>query len=435
MAMNNKINIITLGCSKNTVDSEQLAAQLLIGGYDVVHNSNELDFQIAIVNTCGFIKDAKEESINTILELVNAKENQLLDKIIVFGCLSERYMQDLKAELPEVDVMLGNYNCEQLLGILEQSVDLDHKYGREFIGETHYAYLKIAEGCNRNCAFCAIPLFKGKYISRPMQDILDEAKELAKRGIKEILLIAQDISYYGYDVDRNLQLPDLVSEISKIDGIEWIRLHYLYPFLFPEKIIEIIAENPKVCKYIDIPLQHISNKVLKAMNRGGTKEQTIELLDKIKTKIPDAVVRTTMLVGHPEEGDEEFDELMEFVKQQKFDRLGVFTYSEEDGTIAAKKYKDSISDKIKNKREAKLMELQSEISYELNSLKIGKKFKIIIDKKEGDIFIGRTEYDSVEVDNEVVIENEENLSIGEFYLVEIIDFDEYSLFAKIVDER
>ncbi len=428
-----KINIITLGCSKNLVDSEQFAAQARIAGYNVVHNSSDLDFQIAIVNTCGFINDAKEESINMILQLANLKENQELEKLIVFGCLTERYMDDLKAEIPEVDVFIGNYDVNALLDSLQIDFVEDKKYDRLYDSPGHYAYLKIAEGCNRKCAFCAIPGIKGKYVSRQMADILTEAKQLADDGVKEFILICQDLSYYGYDIDRKFLLPELVAELSKIEGVEWIRLHYLYPFLFPEKLIDVITNNPKVCKYIDIPLQHITDRVLSAMNRGGTKQQTIELLAKFRAKMPDAVIRTTMLVGHPQETEEDFNELLEFVAEQKFDRLGVFTYSEEEGTSAADKFEDDVPESVKFEREERLMELQREISYNLNSKKVGKIFKVILDREEEEGFIGRTEFDSVEVDNEVIIESTEELKIGEFYNVEITGFEDYELFGVIVD--
>lgn len=424
-----KINIITLGCSKNTVDSEKLAYQLKLSGYKVYHNSGDLNFDIAIVNTCGFINDAKEESINTILQLINAKNLGKIRKIIVFGCLAERYMSDLKEELPEVDVFLGNYDQEKILNILELASNSDKQYSRILDSPGHYAYVKIAEGCNRKCSFCAIPLFKGKYVSREISDIVKEVSFLASKGVKEIMLIAQDLSFYGYDKNKKFLLPQLVEELSKINNIEWIRLHYLYPFLFPDELIDIIATNPKVCKYIDIPLQHISDKVLTAMNRGGTKEQVKDLLEKFRNRIPDVVIRTTMLVGHPTESEKEFEELIEFVKEQKFDRLGVFTYSEEEGTLSAKTYPDDIDLSVKEERANILMDIQRGISHDLNSKKTGKVYKVIVDRVEGDYFIGRTEYDSVEVDNEILISSDKELSIGNFYFVEITSFDDYELYA------
>ncbi len=425
-----KINIITLGCSKNLVDSEQFAAQALESGFTVVHNSSELDSQIAVVNTCGFINDAKEESINMILQLANLKVEKKLEKIIVFGCLAERYMNELKKEIPEVDVFIGNYNVQELLDNLEIDFHSEAKYNRVFDSPGHYAYLKIAEGCNRKCAFCAIPSIKGKYISRHFNDIVEEARDLASVGVKEIILIAQDLSYYGYDIDKEFLLPDLVEEISRIEGVEWIRLHYLYPFLFPEKLLEVMKNNPKVCKYVDIPLQHISDRVLKAMNRGGTKEQTLNLLSKMKEYLPEASFRTTMLVGHPEETEADFEELLKFVAEFKFEKLGVFTYSEEDGTIAAEKFSDSISQEIKDERAENLMGVQREVSEELNQLKIGIVVKVIVDAVNGDRYVGRTEFDSVEVDGEVLFTSDKELKPGDFCDVEILSSDEYDLFGK-----
>lgn len=423
-----KINIITLGCSKNLVDSEQFAALAVKAGYRVEHNSHKKDFEIAFVNTCGFINDAKEESINTILELTELKSLGKLEKIVVFGCLAERYMSELKNEIPEVDIFSGNYNVDELLEVLNTSKS--EGYDRIFDSPGHYAYLKIAEGCNRSCAFCAIPLFKGNYVSRSKNEILYEAKFLAEKGVKEIILIAQDLSYYGYDFDKKFLLPELVEDICKIDGIEWVRLHYLYPFLFPERLIDVIANNPKVCKYIDIPLQHISDNVLKAMNRGGTKQETVKLLNMIRERIPFAAIRTTMLVGHPGESEEEFDELVEFVKEQRFDRLGVFTYSEEDGTKAAKNFIDEIPQEEKDKRAETIMALQQQISAELNTLKIGKVFKVIVDRLELDYYVGRTEFDSVEVDNEVIINSKDVLSVGQFVEVKITHTGDFELFGE-----
>ena len=429
-----KVNIITLGCSKNTVDSEQLAAKLSENNFEIEHNSENFDFDIAVVNTCGFIQAAKEQSIETILQLVGAKKNKQLKKIIVFGCLSERYMEELKKEIPEVDVFLGNYNLEEILKELKL-YNISKNYSRvfEIEGIKHYAYLKIAEGCNRNCSFCAIPNIKGKYVSRSVEDILEEAVLLANEGVKELIIIAQDICYYGYDLKKEFLLPELVEKLSEIKGIEWIRLHYLYPLLFPEKLISVMAKNPKVCKYIDIPLQHISDKVLKMMNRGNTKNDTIKLLENIRKNIPNVAIRTTILLGHPGESENEFNEIFEFVKQQRFDRLGVFSYSEEDGTISQSMYKDEISNTIKTERAEKLMELQSDISFLLNQRKIGHTYKIIIDVQEDDnTYIGRTEFDSPDVDNEVIISSKKKLKIGNFYKVKITDASEFELFAEVI---
>ena len=427
-----KINIITLGCSKNTVDSEQLASKLTNCGFKVTHNSETTNFDIAMVNTCGFINAAKEESINTILELVELKKLKKIEKIIIFGCLAQRYKEELKTEIPEVDMLFGNFNLDELLKYLGASKITDEKYNRNFDSYGHYAYLKIAEGCNRNCSFCAIPLIKGKYQSRNFHDIIDEAKYLAKKGVKELLLIAQDLNYYGYDIDKKFLLPELVLQLSEIQGVEWIRLHYLYPFLFPKKLIEVIANNPKVCKYIDIPLQHVSDKVLKSMNRRGTKQQILELLNNFREKIPELAIRTTMLIGHPQETEEDFNELIEFIKEQKFDRLGVFTYSEEEGTKSATKYKDSIPQEIKEQRAEKIMSIQQDISFEKNQTKVNKIFKVLIDRKENNNYIGRTEYDSVEVDNEVLISSENKLKTGNFYDVLITEAFDYDLTGKII---
>jgi len=426
-----KINIITLGCSKNLTDSEQFAFQAAEAGYEVIHNSEKPDFDIAFVNTCGFINDAKEESVNAIMELVGLKNSSSrLKKIVVFGCLSARYAAELQAEIPEVDVFSGNYDLKTLMGILNSEAKDKSQYERIFDSPGHYAYLKIAEGCNRNCSFCAIPLFKGKYVSHQMDDVVAEARVLAERGVKELILIAQDLSFYGYDLKKQFLLPELVTKLSTIEGIEWIRLHYLYPFLFPEKLLDVIAENPKVCKYIDIPLQHISDKVLTAMNRGCTKAETVILLNKIREKIPGAVIRTTMLVGHPGEGEKEFKELLEFVREQKFDRLGVFTYSVEEGTKAALNFKDRTSAKVKNARAELLMEEQRAISAELNEAKIGKTYKVLIDRHEDGSYIGRTEFDSVEVDNEVVFASDKKLKVGNFCNVKITSCSDFELYGE-----
>lgn len=423
-----KINIITLGCSKNLVDSEQFAALAVKAGYKVEHNSHKKDFEIAFVNTCGFINDAKEESINTILELTELKSSGKLEKIVVFGCLAERYLNELKSEIPEVDIYSGNYNVAQLLEVINSENNTG--YDRVFDSPGHYAYLKIAEGCNRSCAFCAIPLFKGNYVSRSKDEIIEEAKFLVGKGVKEIILIAQDLSYYGYDFEKKFILPELVEAICAIDGIEWVRLHYLYPFLFPEMLLDVIADNPKVCKYIDIPLQHISDNVLKAMNRGGTRKETVKLLDMIRERIPNAAIRTTMLVGHPGEDEEAFEELVDFVNEQRFERLGVFTYSEEEGTKAAKNFKDEIPQEVKELRAERLMEIQQQISAELNTLKIGKTYKVIVDRQELDYYVGRTEFDSVEVDNEVIINSKEELYPGQFVNVKITHTGDFELFGE-----
>ncbi len=427
--MQKKINIITLGCSKNTVDSEQLSAQLRNKGYIVKHNSEFPVHDIVCINTCGFINDAKQESINEILSAVNLKESGKVKKLIVFGCLSHRYYDDLKKEISEVDVYCGNYDLKELLSVICKDSSVTNYFDRVLDNPGHYAYLKIAEGCDRKCAFCAIPLIKGNYISRDCVDIISEATLLAENGVKELLVIAQDLSYFGYDKSRKQMLPELVQKLSSIHGIEWIRLHYLYPAMFPDNLLKIIAENPKVCKYIDIPLQHISDKVLKMMRRGSSKKQILELMDKIRSLVPDVALRTTFLTGHPGESEKDFQELLDFVKEQKFDRLGAFKYSNEDNTFSADNYKDEIPENIKQERLDAIMQVQSEISLQKNAAKLGKTFKVIIDENLGKTYYGRTEHDSVEVDNDVIIQ-EPNLSIGNFYNVKIIDYDYYALYAE-----
>lgn len=419
-----------MGCSKNLVDSEQLAAQLVANGYDVVLDSGDFDADIAFVNTCGFISDAKEESIAAIIELADLKKEKKMQKLVVFGCLSARYYNELKAELPEVDLLCGNYNIDELLAFLQKKQDKSLCYDRVLNSNGHYAYLKIAEGCVRNCAFCAIPLFKGKFVSRSFDDIINEAEYLVSKGVKELILIAQDLCYYGYDMEKRFLLPELVTRLSQINGIEWIRLHYLYPFLFPDELLSVVRNNPKVCKYIDIPLQHISDNVLNGMHRGGNKEQTIELLAKIRKIVPDAVIRTTLLVGFPGETESDFDELLHFVEEQRFDRLGVFCYSEEEGTAAAK-LADDVPQEVKEERAEKIMLLQQEISSQMNQARIGKTYKVIIDDVEGDEFIGRTEFDSVEIDNIVIFPYSEEYSVGDFVNVKIYDASEYELYGDI----
>lgn len=429
--MQKKINIITLGCSKNTVDSEKLSSQLFNKGFQVYHNSDNIDFEVAVVNTCGFINDAKEESIEIILNLVNAKENGLLKKVVVFGCLTERYFTEIKAEIPEIDIIQGNFNQDELLKAISGDSSNYNQYSRVLDNPGHYAYLKISEGCNRTCSFCAIPLIKGKYKSRKIEDIVSEAQVLADNGVKELMLIAQDLSYYGFDIYNKLKLRDLITRLSEIENIQWIRLHYLYPLGFPSDIIEIIANNSKVCKYIDIPLQHITDKMLRLMQRGGSKVQIYELLNKLRREVPEIAIRTTFMVGHPGETEKEFNELLEFVKHQRFDRLGVFTYSKEEGTSSASLNLRNISDKVKNRRMETIMQVQQEISQEKNSLKVGKILKVIIDSYDGEVYYGRTEFDSVEVDNDVIIKSEKPLKIGDFYQVEITDNGFYELRGNV----
>jgi len=428
----NKVNIVTLGCSKNLVDSEVLMGQLKGNDIEAMHESTDEDANIVVVNTCGFIENAKEESINTILQMVEAKQAGLIEKVFVTGCLSERYKTELGKEIEGVDAWFGTLELPALLNRL----GADYKH--ELIGERtlttpkHYAYLKISEGCNRTCAFCAIPLMRGKHISRTIEDLVQEAKHLAKNGIKEIMLIAQELTYYGLDIYKERKLPKLLKELAKVEGIEWIRLHYAYPNKFPMDVIDVIKSEPKVCNYLDIPLQHISDNVLKNMKRQITKKETQNLIDEIRNKIPGIAIRTTMLVGFPGETEKDFEELKSFVIKNRFERLGVFTYSHEEGT-SAYNLKNDIPEKIKEDRKNELMEIQSEISAELNEAKIGSVFKVLIDRKEGEYFVGRTEFDSPEVDNEVLINAKENfVRIGDFVNVNVIDSSEFDIFGQVV---
>ena len=425
-----KINIVTLGCSKNVYDSEVLMGQLQANGKEVVHEDAG---DIVVINTCGFIDNAKEESINTILEYVDLKEQGEVEKVFVTGCLSERYKPDLEAEIPDVDQYFGTRDLPLLL----KALGADYKH--ELVGERltttprHYAYLKIAEGCDRPCSFCAIPLMRGGNVSKPIENLVIEAQKLAKKGTKELILIAQDLTYYGLDLYKRRALADLLKELVKIDGIEWIRLHYAFPSGFPEDVLEVIKTEPKVCNYIDIPLQHISTDILKSMRRGTTKEKTNHLLEQFRSKVPDMAIRTTLIVGYPGETEEHFQEMKEWVRTQRFDRLGCFTYSHEENTHAYHLV-DDVPQEIKERRVEEIMEIQTQISYELNQAKIGKQFRVIIDRKEGNNFVGRTEYDSPDVDNEVLIDAREvYLSIGEFVKVEITDAYEFDLIGKLVD--
>ena len=421
-----KVNVITLGCSKNTVDSEVLMGQLTHGGIDVVHESTKEDFDTVIINTCGFIDKAKEESINTILQFAEAKNKGWIEKLYVTGCLSQRYKENLEEEIKEVDGYFGTMEMPLLLNRFE--VD----YKKELIGErilsldTHYAYLKISEGCNRKCTFCAIPLMRGLHQSRTIESLVVETKNLAKKGVKEIILIAQELTYYGLDIYKRKALVDLIQALSLVDGIEWIRLHYAYPAQFPFEVLNEIQDNPKVCKYLDIPIQHVSDKVLADMKRNTTKQYTIDLINKIRETVPGIAIRTTLLTGFPTETENEFQELVDFIQEMKFDRLGVFTYSHEENT-GAYEYEDDISEEEKNRRQQLLMDTQSEISYELNQNKIGKIFKVIIDKFEGGAYIGRTEFDSPEVDNEVIIHTDKHVRLGDFIDVRIISATEFDL--------
>ena len=427
-----KVNVITLGCSKNTVDSEVMMGQLSHGGIDVVHESQKDDFDVVIINTCGFIDKAKEESINTILQFAEAKNKGWIEKLYVTGCLSQRYKENLEEEIKEVDGYFGTMDLPLLLNRFE--VD----YKKELIGErvlsmdTHSAYLKISEGCNRKCAFCAIPLMRGLHKSRTIESLVEETKNLAKKGVKEIILIAQELTYYGLDIYKRKALVELIQALSKVQGVEWIRLHYAYPAQFPYEILDEIRDNPKVCKYLDIPIQHVSDKVLKDMKRNTTKQYTVDLIHKIREVVPNIAIRTTLLTGFPTESQEDFQELVDFIQEMKFDRLGVFTYSHEENT-GAYKYEDGITEEEKNRRQQLLMEIQSDISYELNQAKIGQTYKVLIDKIEGGNYIGRSEFDSPEVDNEVIIHTEKHLRLGDFVQAKIIAATEFDLEAELVE--
>jgi ribosomal protein S12 methylthiotransferase len=429
----NKVNVVTLGCAKNIYDSEVLMAQLKANSFEVEHESSEDDASIVIINTCGFIDNAKEESINTILQFADAKSRGLVDKVYVTGCLSERYKNDLETEIPEVDAYFGTRELPRLLKTLKAD------YKHELVGErllttpAHFAYFKIAEGCDRPCSFCAIPLMRGKHISTPIEDLVTQAKSLAAKGVKELILIAQDLTYYGLDIYKGRKLADLVQALSEVEGIEWIRLHYAFPSGFPMDVLHVMAKTPNVCNYLDMPLQHGSTKMLKAMRRGITKEKTTALIDNIRDINPGIAIRTTLIAGYPGETLEDFEEMHEWVKAMRFDRLGIFAYSHEENTHAFN-FEDDVPAEEKKRRCDVIMETQSQISFELNQEKIGKQFKVLIDKAEGDYFIGRTEFDSPEVDNEVLIKkNETYVRIGDYVQVEIESADHYDLFGKVID--
>ena len=423
----NTINVVTLGCSKNVYDSEMLMGQLKAGGKEVVH---EKEGNIVVINTCGFINNAKEESINTILDYVQQKEAGLVDKVFVMGCLSERYKPDLEKEIPDVDQYFGTSELPALLKVL----GADYKH--ELIGERltttpkNYAYLKISEGCDRPCSFCAIPLMRGSHISTPIEDLVTEAEKLAAKGVKELILIAQDITYYGLDLYKKRALADLLRALVKVEGIEWIRIHYAFPTGFPMDVLEVMKTEPKICNYLDIPLQHISDKILTSMKRGTTQEKTTKLLNKFREAVPKMAIRTTLIVGYPGETEEDFQKLKDFVKAMRFDRLGCFTYSHEENTTAYE-LTDDIPEEVKLQRANEIMELQSQISWELNQEKVGKTFRCLIDRKEGNYFVGRTEYDSPDVDNEVLIDAKKHyVKIGDFTDVKIIEAADYDLYAE-----
>ena len=429
----NSIDIITLGCSKNLVDSEKLMRQLEANGYKVTHDSPNPQGEIAVINTCGFIGDAKEESINMILEFCEAKEEGKLKKLYVMGCLSERYLKELEVEIPQVDKFYGKFNWNELLADLGKAYHDEIAIERTLTTPKHYAYLKISEGCDRSCAYCAIPIITGKHISRPMEEIIDEVKLLVSQGVKEFQIIAQELTYYGVDLYKSQKLPELIEKIAQVPGVEWIRLHYAYPTHFPEDLFRVMRENDNVCKYMDIALQHISDNMLTRMRRNVSKSETYDLIEKFRREVPGIHLRTTLMVGFPGETEEDFEELKEFVQKARFDRMGAFTYSEEEGTYAAETYEDSIPHEVKQARLDELMALQQEISAELSQAKIGQEFKVIIDRKEGEYYIGRTQFDSPEVDPEVLIKAEgKRLFSGRFYRVRITNADDFDLFGEVI---
>lgn len=429
----NKVNVVTLGCSKNVFDSEVLMAQLKANKFEVEHESMSDDSEIVIINTCGFIDNAKQESIDTILRYAQAKADGEVDKVYVTGCLSERYKDDLEQEIPEVDAFFGTRELPRLLKTLKAD------YKQELVGErllttpSHYAYFKIAEGCDRPCSFCAIPLMRGNHVSTPIEELVSSAKSLAAKGVKELILIAQDLTYYGLDIYKKRALADLLEQLSDVEGIEWIRLHYAFPSGFPMDVLDVMNTKTNVNFYLDIPLQHGSTRILQSMRRGITREKTEELVEEIRAKVPGIAIRTTLIVGYPGETKEDFQEMYDFVEKMRFDRLGVFTYSHEENTHAYS-LEDDVPEKTKRERADKIMELQSGISYELNQEKVGKTFKVLFDRVEGDYFIGRTEFDSPEVDNEVLVKKEGDVfvRIGDFANVEITSADHYDLYGKLV---
>ena len=436
------IDIISLGCSKNLVDSEMLMGLFETHGYHVTHDAEEPQGDIAVVNTCGFIEDAKQESIDTILELAQAKTEGRLQRLYVMGCLSERYLADLEKEIPEVDGWYGKFNYKKLIEDLEKQEefatphsDLGQRRGkkqeapRHITTPSHYAYLKIAEGCDRHCAYCAIPLITGRHQSRPMQEILDEVRWLVSQGVKELQVIAQELTYYGVDIDGKQHIAELIEQMADIEGVEWIRLHYAYPAHFPWDLLRVMREKKNVCNYLDIALQHISDHMLERMRRHVTKEETYELIRRMRREVPGIHIRTTLLVGFPGETDDDFRELVEFVKWARFERMGAFAYSEEEGTYSAEHYEDDVPQDVKQQRLDKLMRIQQNISAELEAEKVGKTLRVIIDRQEGDWYVGRTEFCSPEVDPEVLIPADEQVTIGEFYDVRITDAEEFDLYA------
>lgn len=429
----NTIDIITLGCSKNLVDSEKLMKQLELNGYRVTHDSENPQGEIAVINTCGFIGDAKEESVNMILEFCQAKEEGRLKKLYVMGCLSERYLKDLQVEIPQVDKFYGKFNWNELLADLGKTFHSEYAIERHLTTPKHYAYLKISEGCDRKCAYCAIPIITGKHVSRPMEEILDEVRLLVAQGVKEFQVIAQELTYYGIDLYKKQMLPQLIEQMAEIPGVKWIRLHYAYPAHFPQDLFRVMRERSNVCKYMDIALQHISDNMLQRMRRHVTKEETYALIEQFRHEVPGIHLRTTLMVGFPGETEQDFEELKEFVRHARFERMGAFAYSEEEGTYSARHYKDDVAEEVKQRRLDELMAIQQEISNEQCHAKIGKEFQIIIDRREGEYYVGRTEFDSPEVDPEVLVKDEGKiLHIGSFHRVKVYDADDFDLYAEII---
>ena len=429
----NTVDIITLGCSKNLVDSEKLMRQLQANGYEVTHDSASPEGEIAVINTCGFIGDAKEESINTILEFCQAKEEGRLKKVYVMGCLSERYMKELGEEIPQVDRYYGKFDWAHLLEDLGKSYHSECGLERCLTTPDHYAYLKISEGCDRRCAYCAIPIITGKHVSRPMEEILDEVRMLVAQGVKEFQVIAQELTYYGVDLYKKQALPELIEKMAEIPGVEWIRLHYAYPTNFPMDLFRVMREHSNVCRYMDIALQHVSDNMLKRMHRHVSKEDTYNLIKRFREEVPGIHLRTTFMVGFPGETEQDFEELKEFVRWAKFDRMGAFAYSEEEGTYSADHYEDDVPEELKQSRLDELMAIQQRIAAELNEQKVGQTMRVVIDRLEGDYYVGRTEFDSPEVDPEVLISCQgDGLGIGCFYDVQITAAEEFDLYAKIL---
>lgn len=430
-SIKNRVDVVTLGCSKNLVDSELLMRQLVSNGYTLEHDSDNPRGEIAIINTCGFIGDAKEESINTILSFAEAKNENRLKKLYVMGCLSERYREELQEEIPEVDKFYGKFDWRGIINDLGKSYYKEYEFERSLSTPSHYAYLKISEGCNRTCSYCSIPLITGKYNSRPIEEIEEEVRRLVDKGVKEFQFIAQDLTYYGLDLYKSMKLPELVERVSDIKGVEWIRLHYAYPAHFPLDLLRVMRERDNVCKYLDIALQHISDRMLKIMRRNITKQQTIDLINTIREEVPGIHLRTTMMVGHPGEQQEDFDELMDFVSEFKFERLGAFPYSHEEDTYKDKNYKDDVDASVKQERMNKIMEAQEAISLSINEMKIGDTLKVIVDREDSEFYVGRTQFDSPEVDGEVLISKEIKLNVGDFYDVTIESAYPFDLIGSV----